>query len=119
MERTTERTDDLSRYSDAEIARGLDRIAEAMNSVGREMLHKWASALDDGGRRILDFIEWLSANGYTICYFEQRDGDFYPVRKQPNQLVESFYEIDADQLERERRQLLEDQRAMNAQGGVQ
>lgn len=66
MERTTQRTDELSRYSDAEIARGLDRLGQDLK----------AHAPDDARALIAELVDEVEDWG-TV----QRDqsGEFGPT----------------------------------------
>jgi hypothetical protein len=72
------------------------------------MIDKWADALCDGGSRVLEFIEWLGSKGYSICETDSF-GEYFRTHKSDIQLVSMFYDIDPDQLERERRALLDEQ----------
>jgi hypothetical protein len=61
------------------------------------------------------FIEWLGENGYTICEASTHErrryefgGQYMPTRTNRNQFIANFFEIDADELSREKDRMLED-----------
>ena len=83
------------------------RLATAWQARLRAQQQRLA-ALGQARTTVLDFLDWLEGAGYVL---ELRDGG---IALQTDQLVLRFLEIDPIALEKERRQLLEYQRALNA-----
>lgn len=58
-----------------------------------------------------EFLEWLgSEKEYSICKFceyENREGSYYPVQLDKEQLLAEFFEVDLNKVEEERRAILE------------
>ncbi len=74
--------------------------------------HDAIKALGGANQTVGDFIEWLSENGLTICEFignsSLRGGDYVPTHNSRDRLIAAFFEIDADELSREKDRMLED-----------
>ena len=65
-----------------------------------------------------EFLEWLSlVKKYSICSYDENDPDehdgFYPVNDSRDYLIASFFEIDRKELEKEKKQMLEEMRKLN------
>jgi len=59
------------------------------------------------------FYDWLNENGYRICE-EDRSGRYWPTHKRPAVLIGGCLEIDPDELEQEKQQMLDLCRKSNA-----
>ena len=71
-------------------------------------------------RTLLNFIEWLNQKEMRLCeipecYKDRFDPSWMPITKNDDSLLDDYFEIDAAQLETERRALLEEARKMNAE----
>ena len=71
-------------------------------------------------RTLLNFIEWLNQKEMRLCeipgcYKAKFDPSWMPITKNDDSLLDDYFEIDAAQLETERRALLEEARKMNAE----
>jgi hypothetical protein len=69
-------------------------------------LEKQSAAIKDGAHRIGEFLDWLSEKGYHIGRYGE-NGRAYDAGPQFGDLIAAFYEIDLNEIERERRALLE------------
>ncbi len=58
-----------------------------------------------------EFFEFLDENKFLLC--EEDDDGNYPIRMTREQLLMKFFDIDPNLLEKERRKLLAEQRALN------
>lgn len=61
----------------------------------------------------LEFLEWLSWNGMTVCeQFKNgrttRDGEYVPVRVNTNQLLAKYFGIDLAKIEAEKCSMLDE-----------
>lgn len=77
--------------------------------------HASLKAINDLSQNIGKFIEWLGEEGIHVCQFDPEGNfDHYtPIRESITQLLARFFEIDLDKLESEKRQMLDEQRALN------
>lgn len=66
------------------------------------------AAVQDQSQAIGAFIDWLGENGMAICTSEDglRGTRFYPIMESTERLLARHFEIDLDQVERERREVL-------------
>ena len=69
-------------------------------------------------RTLLNFIEWLYQKEIRLCeilkcYEEPFDPKWMPIIENDDTLLNNYFEIDAAQLETERRALLEEARQLN------
>ena len=81
--------------------------------MSESMLQKWSEHFEEW-RTICDFFEWLNHKGIFLAKFIEIDGERWhyarPISKKILDLFCESYEIDQNQLERERRELLENVR---------
>jgi hypothetical protein len=80
-------------------------LPRLVSGAGGEMLDKWAACREER-MAVLEFWEWLT----------ERDGDTPLLEIDIDKAIEDFHGINPRQLEKERRALLERQRAANAGG---
>jgi hypothetical protein len=73
-------------------------------------LDRQSQAIEDG-RRLVEFLDWLSEQGYHLAKYH--DGQPYDANPGPQKLIAGFYGIDLDKIEAERRALLEHVRELN------
>jgi hypothetical protein len=79
--------------------------------------HEKLKAVKDRSQAIGEFIEWLEeSKRMCICYREE--GGYWPTGTPINKLLAEHFEIDLDRLEDEKRQMLREQRALNAKHGL-
>lgn len=75
-------------------------------------LEKMQKVIDSGETETLtNFYDWLNEQGYQICS-RVKDGHtwsprYAPVSINPNELFAQFFEIDLNEVEKERREILE------------
>jgi len=85
-----------------------------MSEESRERLdecRRMSSARNQGSQIIGEFIEWLGEQGYTICEDTGSEVDnYWPTSKRTEQLLADFFGIDLNEVEAERRRLLENLR---------
>lgn len=83
--------------------------------------HTRLSAIHDKSQAIGEFLEWLGDNGYSICEFQEArsidhpdatDG-FYPLHRSIQSWLAQYFQIDPAKIEREKRQMLDEIRALN------
>ncbi len=68
--------------------------------------HEKLKALGGKNQTVGDFIMWLGENGMVIAE-EEGDGELWPARKNINELIGAFFDIDQNKLEAEKQQMLE------------
>jgi hypothetical protein len=67
--------------------------------------HEKLAAISDKSQEIGAFLEWLQEQGWLLALYH---GDHLrPVHKPITSLLASYFEIDEDALEREKRQMLD------------
>ena len=63
--------------------------------------------------------EFLDMSGYTLCEVDDKgpysSGSYVPVFKPINEILASYFDIDLDKIEREKRHMLEGCRIINGQ----
>lgn len=66
------------------------------------------------------FVEWLHEQGMAICQPEPglRNDRYWPVMESSEKLLARYFEVDLDAVERERRQVLAEFTAAQAQAGA-
>jgi hypothetical protein len=79
-------------------------LPRLVSGAGGEMLEKWAACREER-MAVLEFWEWLT----------ERDGDTPLLEIDIDKAIEDFHGINPRQLEKERRALLEQQRAANTE----
>ena len=67
---------------------------------------------------IMEFLEWIGSKGIDLCIIPKQYEDCFnphwcPISKTKDTLLNEFFEIDATQLEKERRELLASIQTMN------
>lgn len=76
-------------------------------------------AVHEESQAIGEFIEWLKGNGYVIGRWAKTDwrdrGDhsFHPEQHSINEWLAKYYDLDLDEMERERGHVLDHVREMN------
>lgn len=68
-------------------------------------IDKWAE-VHDNALIIHEFLEYLCSKGIALC--DPTEDGFFPIMCSYEELVYDMYNIDKDQLEKERRQLLKE-----------
>ena len=78
--------------------------------------HEKLKALGGKNQVVGDFVEWLGEKGFTICESGCGPGSeiYEPAFKRTEEWIAEFFEIDAEKLENEKRQMLDKIRADNA-----
>lgn len=56
-----------------------------------------------------EFIEWLQEQ-YSICWWHEDSTSFYPSHVSVEQLLASYFKIDLEKIEQEKRAMLEELR---------
>lgn len=69
-------------------------------------LDKW-SEVHENARIILDFLSFLNEQHVTLCKIDKGSDMFVPYWKNKIDLIYDYFNIDYNQLEKERRVLLE------------
>jgi hypothetical protein len=83
--------------------------------------HEKLKAIKHQSQIIGEFIEWMGHQGLTVCELAEGkyDSHYYPTTKRlPTQLLAEFFEIDENRLEKEKQQMLDEQRAINQRAGI-
>lgn len=74
-------------------------------------LDKQREVIKSGKNDVIgDFIEWLSPHGYVVARWQKDESDqdvLLPVWTSTSRLLSEYFGIDHDEVERERRALLE------------
>lgn len=76
-------------------------------------LDKHANSIDDQ-RTIMDFIEFVSGKGIHFAEWDEGGYHMHQTFKSNQDLLYEFFKIDPKKLEKERRELLDKQRELNA-----
>ena len=87
-----------------------------MNDEERSRFPEYAKYYDKAqfgdSQTIGEFIDWLGSTGYTICNYEYPDDpyevwrEYFPSRKQPEEWICEFYDIDYKQAMIEKEEFL-------------
>jgi hypothetical protein len=67
---------------------------------------------------IMEFLEWIGSKGIDLCTIPEEYKDSFnprwcPISKTKDTLLNEFFDIDGTQLEKERRELLDQVRKSN------
>ena len=74
--------------------------------------HEKLKALGGANQIVGDFIGWLSEQGIELCERTRRRDELVPCGKSRDDLLAEFFDIDTEKLEDEKRQMLDELRAM-------
>lgn len=74
--------------------------------------HEKLSAIKDQTQTIHDFLEWCGQQGIQLCEFDERSDGYWPARREDD-LLADWAGIDLKAIEAEKRQMLDQIRAMN------
>lgn len=79
--------------------------------------HDKMRAVKDHSQTVGDFIEWLMANGLSICEYDvdYRQGTYFPTPKSTRQLLADFFEIDLKKVDEEKDAMVEEMRRQHAE----
>lgn len=75
-------------------------------------IDKWAENIDDR-RVVADFLEWMDSNGYVVAEQFGLFGNVRLIAHSHHALLDEFYEVDNEQLEKERRAVIEEAKKLN------
>lgn len=76
--------------------------------------HIRLTAISDQSQAIGEFLEWLGSQGVWLCEIpEPFNETFFPIHRSTQSLLADHFEIDQNRLEQEKRQMLDELRAMN------
>ncbi len=79
--------------------------------------HDKLQKISGQSQTIYDFIEWLGEQGIFLAEYDEgwhpSSGCALPIRKPMRDLLASYFRIDTNALEAEKRRMLENQRRMN------
>lgn len=67
---------------------------------------RWAE-VHERARAIHEFLDFLNEKGISLCEVDSKTDMFYPVPKNRYDLIYECYNINANKLEQERREILE------------
>lgn len=84
-----------------------------------EMLEKHAKTHSER-IKIKEFLEWLSEKGILLCNVPNPDYvtvHWHPVSQSIDQILDEYFKINQERLEKERRELLNECRKKNSEGG--
>jgi len=73
--------------------------------MGQSEVDKWAENIDER-RVIADFLEWMNTNHYVVAEFYGQFHSMRPTKHTHHALLDEFYGVDNEQLEKERRAIL-------------
>jgi len=88
---------------------GFDPMAEI---EAETEISKWADNIDD--RRVISsFLEWLDGKRWLVAEYPQGYHTPQPINLTHHMLLDRYFEVDNDKLESERREVLDEARALN------
>ena len=73
--------------------------------------HEKLKALGGANNTVGNFLSWLSDEGYTICRFDEKRGEYFPTFTPIQEWIAQFFEIDPVALENEKVAMLDMLRA--------
>lgn len=77
--------------------------------------HRKLHLVVEQSQRLGEFLEWLGQEGLVICeYTRDEDWPWTPLHSSIDRLLGRYFGIDLAVLEREKRAMLDEQRALNA-----
>ncbi len=80
-------------------------------SETESMLDKWDRVSEDA-LRVSDFLAWLSEQKLFICNLYDNPDRWLPTMDKHDTIIDKYFGIDQNQLEKERRNLLDDFRKL-------
>lgn len=80
--------------------------------------HDKLRAVNDRSQVVGEFLDWLDGEGIRLARATETGlYDWILVRESPRELIAKFFEIDLNQIEREKRMMLAEQRLLNRRSG--
>lgn len=67
--------------------------------------HAKLKALDGHNEIVGDFLEWLAHRQYTVCFWGA--GKYHPARKQIEDWLADYFDVDMKALDREKQAMLD------------
>jgi hypothetical protein len=75
--------------------------------------HTKLKEIQPQSQKVGEFLEWLQENGYTICTFDKKHGEYASAYISIPQMLAKFFEIDSEKIEAEKQAMLEEIRRSN------
>lgn len=72
--------------------------------------HEKLSAVREQSQAIGEFLD---TSGYTLCEWHDEGAEFYPVHASIERVLAAYFDINLDEIETEKRQMLDALRKMN------
>lgn len=90
------------------------KLSSDTNEPTYPLCNKWKSVRPQADT-LLEFMEWLDGKGIRLCKTgdEEWQEEYFPIFKSHTNLLYEFFEIDAQKLDDERRDILEKQRELS------